>query len=223
KKLVQIWSGVLNKKVGINDNFFHLGGDSINAIQVAARLREHGLNLEIADLFSHPVISQLAAIVKKMKLQISQEPVNGTVPLTPVQYWFFERIISHPYHFNHAVMLYRQEGFSKDLLVTLFAKIAGHHDALRMVYSRQGGDAVVQENRGLEGELFHLEVFHFEDTIHSQIEKKIQKQAHRLQSTIDLEKGPPLKLGLFKTANGDHMLIVVHHLVSDGISWRILL
>jgi amino acid adenylation domain-containing protein len=80
KRLVEVWSGVFAKEVGINDNFFHLGGDSIKAIQVSTRLRGHNLELKIGDLFLHPRIKELAAFVEKIQEDVDPGTVKGESP-----------------------------------------------------------------------------------------------------------------------------------------------
>ncbi|MCP4647341.1 MAG: hypothetical protein GY852_06340, partial [bacterium] len=144
---------------------------------------------------------------------IDQGIVEGDVPLSPVQRWFFENNFTHSHHFNLAMMIHREKGFDEDIVSSVFKKIVEHHDALRMVYEFKG-NKVIQENRGLGGELFKLQVFH---------EADIETEANHIQESIDLERGPLVQLGLFKTPQGDHLLMVIHHLVVDGISWRILL
>ena len=221
KNLVEIWQDVLGvEEIGIADNFFMIGGDSIKAIQISARLKKYRLDLKIDDLFLNPTIEELAVHVKTTQRIAHQGTVSGDVPLTPIQHWFFRRSFRYPHHFNQSVMLYRAEGFDKVLLEKTFNAILSHHDALRMVY-KFDGDTVTQRNRDNEGPLFDLEVFRLEGS--TRIEEEIEKTAGRIQRGICLETGPLVKLGLFKTSEGDHLLIVVHHLVIDGVSWRILL
>jgi amino acid adenylation domain-containing protein/non-ribosomal peptide synthase protein (TIGR01720 family) len=226
KKLMDIWSQVLGvKEIGINDNFFEIGGDSIKAIQVTAKAWEQGLHLKINDLFLHPAIKELAQCAAGSQIQrkIPQEIVTGEVPLTPIQRWFFQSGFTDRHHFNHAVMLHREEGFDEGILQKVFSQLTGHHDALRMVYEFQSS-RVSQTCRGTDAKLFDFEVFDFKEPHpDAGIEKEIPEQANRLQAAIDLKNGPLVKLGLFKTSHGDHLLIIIHHLVMDGISWRILL
>jgi amino acid adenylation domain-containing protein/non-ribosomal peptide synthase protein (TIGR01720 family) len=235
-KLAEIWAEVLLSKqaleagtfISINDNFLTIGGDSIKAIQIAARLHRHGLKLEIKELFEYPTIKQLRKCIKQVKRTIDQGPVKGEVQLIPFQQWFFENNFTHPHHFNQAVMIYRQEGFDEYIVKRVFQKLTEHHDALRMVYERRTREGVViQWNRGIdvngEGKLFDIDVFDFKQAETLDIKKKIENAANKIQAGIRLETGPLVKLGLFKTSQGDHLLIVIHHLVVDGVSWRILL
>jgi len=227
QRLVEVWQKVLGlAKIGITDNFFEIGGDSINAIQVAAQLKQYQLELRINHLFLYPNIKELANWVTTAVREIPQDLVEGKVTLTPIQQWFFAGNFTDSHHYNLALMLYNPQGFPPTLLEKLFTKIIEHHDALRMVYVyEKKANRVIQENRNLEGKLFDLEILSFEhtDSTNPELGKEIEKEATRIQASIDLEKGPLVKLGLFKTSAGDHLLIAIHHLVVDGISWRILL
>ncbi|MFC2146097.1 condensation domain-containing protein, partial [Acidobacteriota bacterium] len=241
KKLAKIWAEVLlggsaleeANPISTNDNFFNIGGDSIKAIQIAARVKKFGLKLEIKDLFANPTIKQLRKTITPIKRTIHQGPVHGEVQLAPVQQWFFENNFDHRNHFNQAVMICRKDGFDENIVRRVFQQLIIHHDALRMIYQfyhktpQAKKPVVLQTNRGIdentEGKLLDLELFEFNETGAENLGKEIQQEANRIQKSIDLEKGPLVKLGLFKTAAGDHLLMVIHHLVVDGISWRILL
>jgi fengycin family lipopeptide synthetase D len=150
------------------------------------------------------------------------------VELTPIQKWFFEtHAVPVPgtqrlYQYNQAVILYREKGINEKFLEEVLTKITAHHDALRMIY-RQAGNTVTQVNRGLTGELFRQEIFFLEETGEEDIEKEIRRRAVKIQEEIDIEGGPLLKAGLYKTKQGDYLVVVLHHLVVDGISWVILL
>jgi len=227
EKLALTWQEILGvPQVGITDNFFRIGGDSIKAIQVKVRLKKYGINVKLNDLFLHPVIKELEKYITKSQQVIPQETVKGEVELTPIQSWFFQSDFNQPHHFNQAVMLYHEKGFDEEILEKVLAKMIAHHDALRMIYNRRGRNPinVLQWNRGIEGKLFDLELFDFKVTPPGlSIAKEIENRANQVQASIDLGKGPLVKLGLFKTTTGDHLLMVIHHLVVDGISWRILL
>jgi len=221
KLLAETWQEVLEiDSVGIDDNFFEIGGDSIKAIQITTRLRKHQLKLDITDLFTHPFIRELSQCVTQTRIIINQQPVQGEVILTPIQRCFFESHYTDSHHYNNSVMLYREQGFDVNMVQRVFEKLVLHHDALRMVF-KTADDRVLQQNRGPETKGFHLEVLEF--TGSSQVEKDIQDAANRVQASISLTDGPLVKLGLFHTAMGSHLLLVIHHLVIDGISWRILL
>lgn len=223
RRLVEIYEEVLGvNKVGINDNFFDLGGDSIKAIQVSSRLNKNGMKLEIKDIMKSPSIKQLSTKVKiSTKNKANQGNVEGKVNLTPIQRWFFDKNFTGMNHWNQAVMLYNKDRFDKDNIYKVFEKIVEHHDALRMIYNVEN-KGISQSNRGVKGgELFTLETIDLTGT--KEYKEEIEKESNRIQRTIDLSTGPLVKLGQFKTIDGDYLLIIIHHLVIDGVSWRIIL
>ncbi|KAF6612977.1 condensation domain-containing protein, partial [Paenibacillus sp. EKM101P] len=130
---------------------------------------------------------------------------------------------AEPHYFNQSVMLHRAEGFDAAALRQTMTKLTEHHDALRMVF-RQTEQGYEAWNRGLnEGELYHLDVVDLTDmpTL-AEVAATIETKANAIQSSIHLDEGPLVKLGLFRCTDGDHLLIAIHHLAVDGISWRIV-
>jgi amino acid adenylation domain-containing protein/non-ribosomal peptide synthase protein (TIGR01720 family) len=223
QKLVFVWQEVLkSEKIGINDNFFAIGGDSIKAIRIASRLSVHGYRLDINALFKNPTIKQLWKHAGKISAEIDQNPVLGDIAPTPIRQWFIQQDFIDKHHWNMAVMVFREEGFAVESLQKVFKRILEHHDLLRAVLSPDGQTMVINDIAAVD---IPLEVIHLElatdDT--RELDKRIHWEANRIQANIDLYRGPLTRIGLFKTLHGDHLLIVIHHLVVDGISWRILL
>ncbi|WP_167956551.1 non-ribosomal peptide synthetase [Anaerosporobacter faecicola] len=151
---------------------------------------------------------------------ISQEPVEGEVLLTPIQKNFFERDLQHKEHWNQGICLYRKEGFEVAIVTKVFDYLTKHHDALRMHYEERN-ETIVQYNAGINEKAFHL--LEYTCTEQEKAYAQIKQIANELQNSIHLAAGPLVQLGLFHTSSGDHLLILVHHLVIDGVSWRILL
>lgn len=219
--LVDIWQEVLGlSKIGINDNFFACGGDSIKALQISARIKKYKLKVEIRDLFQHSTISELSSYIKSYGNKPKQESVVGEIMLTPIQKRFFEIEMPVSNHFNQSAVIYNSEGFNGSVIQRVFTYIVQHHDALRMKYVIDG-KKILQINGGIEGCLFEFKEFNLKNT--SEYEKQIEFEANKIQSSINLETGPLVKLALFKTSHGDYLFIAIHHLVIDGVSWRIIL
>ncbi|MED1724567.1 non-ribosomal peptide synthetase [Brevibacillus parabrevis] len=220
--VADIWKQVLGlETVGIHDNFFDLGGDSIKAIQMNARLNERQLHLDVKELFQRKTIAQLVPFIREKHGQSEQGIVTGQAPLTPVQHWFFAGEQSDVHHYNHAVMLYRRQGFEEAIVRHAFEALLRHHDALRMVL-RFEENRIAAYNRGVEEE----DLFTFMTVDLTEVpdyEKAVTEQANRLQASMELEIGPLVKVGLFACPDGDHLLIAIHHLVVDAVSWRIIL
>ncbi|MCP1423196.1 amino acid adenylation domain-containing protein/non-ribosomal peptide synthase protein (TIGR01720 family) [Paenibacillus xylanexedens] len=222
RTLADVWQAVLNAdRVGVTDHFFELGGDSIKSIQVSSRLHQAGYKLEIRDLFKYPTISQLSLHVIPIGRTIDQGEITGETALTPIQHWFFESSFKDPHHFNQSVMLYRKERFDEEMVRQVLQKLAEHHDALRMVFRKTEQGFSARTRAIQEDEMFTLDVFDFKDAENPT--QTVEAKATDIQAGIDLENGPLMKAGLFQCADGDHLLLGVHHAVVDGVSWRILM
>ena len=152
---------------------------------------------------------------------INQGMVEGEVTLTPIQKWFFDKNFEVENHWNQSMMIFSKDGFEEELVCKVFDSIVGHHDALRMGYRKENGE-IKQINRDLKSNLYDISVYDFTKDNNFE-EKVITDICTEIQGSIDIEKGPLVKLGLFKTKNGDHLLMAIHHLVIDGVSWRIIL
>lgn len=138
------------------------------------------------------------------------------------------------HHFNQSVMLYRADRFNSSALREVLKSLVKHHDALRIV-CRNIESKPVQVNRGIDltdEELYFFQQFDIRDDhakatdhpagLSSEEKRRIAETAARIQQNIQLETGPLLHAGLFRASDGDHLLLAIHHLVIDGVSWRIL-
>ncbi|WP_026906946.1 non-ribosomal peptide synthetase [Paucisalibacillus globulus] len=214
--IASIWESVLGvKNIGTDETFYSLGGDSIKGIQIIARMRNEGYSMELKRLAANPTIKELIEYVKKDNKIIAQDEVKGEVELTPIQKWFFnqEKLVKN--HFNQELMLYSKEGFNQQWVQIAFDTIVKHHDILRAVFI----DKKQQLNERTEK---HYDLVVYDLTGREVSNDEIYNLSTDLQSSMDLEKGPLVKLGLFKTDKGDHLLIVIHHLLVDTVSWRII-
>ncbi|PFY16403.1 non-ribosomal peptide synthetase [Bacillus toyonensis] len=219
--MVEIWKEVLGtNKIGIRDNFYELGGDSIKAIQVAAKLNAYHLKLETKNLFENPTIEKVSHCIKRVKSKSNQGLVEGKVSLTPIQHWFFAKRFTDMEQWNQSIMLYNPHGYKEAALRSVFLKILEHHDALRMVYKMEN-QTVLQVNRGIEDNLFEFQKFNVPEEIDQR--NFINNEINKMQRNMDIFQGPLVQVGLFHTALGDHLFLSIHHLVVDGISYRILL
>ncbi|MVP02592.1 non-ribosomal peptide synthetase, partial [Paenibacillus lutrae] len=222
KALAAVWQAVLSTgRVGITDHFFELGGDSIKSIQVSSRLHQAGYKLEIRDLFKYPTIAQLSLHIQPIARTVDQGEVAGDGALTPIQHWYFQQQFADPHHFNQSVMVYRKAGFDEDAVRQVLEKLTEHHDALRMVF-RKIDSGYAPWNRAIgEGDPYSLEVADFRSL--ADCGAAVEAKANEIQSRVNLESGPLVKAGLFRCADGDHLMIAIHHGVVDGVSLRILL
>jgi len=222
--LAQIWQELLGiEEVGINDNFFELGGDSVLSIQLIARANKVGIQLSSKLIFERQTIADLAAVAGTNISQAEQGLVIGTLPLTPIQHWFFGQNQPDAHHWNQSVLLEVIQPLEPSLLEQAFQQLSLHHDALRLrfTHSKSGwqqiscpDDLVVKLTRHNLSAL-------------SEIDQKLALEvaAVELQASLNLTTGPLVQVGLFdRGMNRPHLLlIVIHHLAVDASSWRILL
>jgi non-ribosomal peptide synthase protein (TIGR01720 family) len=208
----------------MHDNFFNLGGDSILSIQVVSRAIKAGLRLTPRQMFEHQTIAALAeAAGTTDAIAAEQGLVSGDVQLTPIQCWFFERGLSELHHFNQAVLLSVPPRLEFDWLDRAIGYLISHHDSLRLRFEK-GNDEWRQFNLALEErqicERVDLSEVRAEDRTAA-----IEAHAARAQTSLDLTQGPLQRVVYFDFGGGERgrLLWVIHHLVVDGVSWRILL
>jgi amino acid adenylation domain-containing protein/non-ribosomal peptide synthase protein (TIGR01720 family) len=224
-KLAQIWAEVLRvEQVGINDNFFDLGGDSILTLQIVAKANQEGLRLTPQQLFKHQSIAELALVcVTREIIKAEQEVVIGSVPLTPIQHWFFRQNLPEAHHFNQAVLLEVQQAIAPDILRQSIQYLYIHHDALRLRFEQteSGWQQVIAPPES-EVQLTRCD---FSTLLAAEQQPAIEAAATKLQASFDLSSGLLIQVALFDLGihQASRLLIIIHHLAVDGVSWRILL
>ncbi|MBE8997966.1 amino acid adenylation domain-containing protein [Nostoc sp. LEGE 12447] len=221
--LAKIWRDVLVlKQVGIHDNFFELGGDSIISMQIIAKANQAGLKLTPKQLFQHQTIAELATVAGIINsVQSEQGLVTGVVPLTPILHWFFEQNLPQPHHFNQSFLLEVPANLQPELLEQALQKLLSHHDALRLRFVQQDGQWQQYNSDASDVSLGIADLSYLPPA--EQL-KAIAIRADEAQRTLNLADGPLMRVVLFHLGNSPgRLLIVIHHLAVDGISWRILL
>ncbi|WP_414544485.1 amino acid adenylation domain-containing protein [Nostoc sp. CCY0012] len=221
--LADIWAEVLGvERVGVQDNFFELGGDSILSIQIVSRAKEVGLCLTPMQLFHHHTIAQLTAVATKTpKLQIEQNLVTGEVPLTPIQHWFFEQNLPELHHWNMSMLLETPPNVNPNWLEQVIQHLIQHHDALRLRFARVGaGWQQIHANDGSVS-LSHIDLSNL--PVPEQA-KAMEAEVSPMQTKLNLST-TLMQMALFNLGANQpgRLAMIIHHLVMDGISWRIWL
>ncbi|HEV2705167.1 MAG TPA: amino acid adenylation domain-containing protein [Pyrinomonadaceae bacterium] len=225
RQLASIWSQVLRvKQVGVHDNFFELGGDSILAIQIIAKASDAGIRLTPKQIFQHRTIAELAEVAGAAPaVRAEQGVVTGEVPLTPILYRFIEHDLTDLHHFNQAVFLQLRQALDVASLREAVRRLPLHHDALRL-------RLVQEDSRWRQYQAAPDDVVPFARVDLSEIPKTEQKRvleaaANQVQRSFDLSTGPLMRVVLFHLGEGEpeRLLIVIHHLGVDIVSWQILL
>jgi amino acid adenylation domain-containing protein/non-ribosomal peptide synthase protein (TIGR01720 family) len=223
--LAVIWAEVLRvKQVGIHDNFFELGGDSILAIQIVARANQAGLQLTLKQIFQYQSIAELVLVAgTSPSVQVEQGLVTGSVPLTPIQHWFFERNLPYPAHFNQSFLLEVTPNLKQELLKQVVQQLLVHHDALRLRFVPD--ELTWQQVNTAPDETVPFTVVDLSEISSEEQPVAIEKSARELQASLELSQGLIMRVALFNLGldKPGRLLLIVHHLAVDGISWRILL
>ena len=208
--LVQVWQEVLKvDKIGIDDNYFALGGDSIKAIQILSRVKRGNMQMDIRDLFQHITIRRLAPYLQHAQARPAQAPRGNDDPwlgLTAAQARFLAEHRVEPGRFHHAVVLESKHRLDPRRVAQAFSMLCDRHDSMRLTFhptprlaatGGAGADvAVVQSLASAEAQLM---------------------------APFDLEAGPLQRLAIVRSQDCDKLLLVLHHLIVDGVSWSILL
>ena len=224
--LTIIWQEVLRKEeVSVYDNFFAIGGDSILSIQIVSRAQNQGIQITPKQIFQNPTITELAQVasteVRRIKAQ--QGLVTGIAPLTPIQRWFFSQNYPEAHHFNQSVLLKIPSHLPNEIIEAAFKKILEHHDALRLTFTSQDSK-YEQINNGLTNTIpFNLVDLSSTSTLKQR--KVLETIAAEYQSSLNLKTGPIIQIVrlILGEDKDDRLLIIIHHLAIDGVSWRILL
>ncbi|WP_268800675.1 non-ribosomal peptide synthetase [Pseudomonas huanghezhanensis] len=222
--LAALWATALNiESVGRHDNFFTLGGDSILSLQIIARARRQGIRLTPKQLFEKQTIAELAqvAVLAEAKPAAVSAPVplaTQDFALTPIQARFFAQPVAQRSHWNQSLLLELPQALDNALLQRAFDVLLTQHDSLRLSF-HQAQDGQWQqryrENESAERVMWNCEIARAED---------MQRLCEDAQRSLNIEHGPLLRVVHGRLPSGEgRMLLAIHHLAVDGVSWRILL
>ncbi|PNP49913.1 hypothetical protein THARTR1_09443 [Trichoderma harzianum] len=225
RQMQVIWAKVLHiepQAIGINDNFFNLGGNSIAAMKVAAAARDIGWKLSVADIFYSPTLSDLsmtACVSTSTMTKIPVTPKIGSVAQSYAQerLWFLEQLypglewhlIPCAVHFRGPLQL--------DALASALLALEQRHETLRTTFNTIDGENV-QKVHPFQPKKLRLQ------NIKADQPNNLMEALHKEQTTpFDLHKDPGWRVSVFKLGDGHHVLsIVIHHIICDGWSLDVL-
>jgi amino acid adenylation domain-containing protein/non-ribosomal peptide synthase protein (TIGR01720 family) len=225
ERLAGIWAEVLGvEQVGIHDNFFELGGDSILSIQIIAKANQAGLKIAPKQIFEYQTIAELAAFSgTTQSIQAEQQLIIGSVPLTPIQHWFFEQNLPDPHYYNQALLLDVRQALNPKLLDQAVQQLLVHHDALRLRFEPK--ESTWQQVNASPDGVVPFSWLDLSALSESEQASTLEAAAAELQASLNISLGPLVRVALFdRGANQpSRLLFIIHHLAVDGVSWRILL
>ena len=261
-KLVEVIQQVLrHDDVGLDDNFFELGGDSILSLQVIARAKRQGLKLNPKQFIQQPTIGHLAEaaslIEDKSKSGAAstnntqpgaqgQDPAEISIPLLPIQQWFFDTPHPQPHYWNQSMLFQSVQPLQVEALKKAVAAVVQQHEQLRCEFvSEAGKNTPIQrvtpwhpqaiEHYFVQDDWQQQNAGNAVDTNNDDFVQVVNEWQSRLSLSAkplsaSKSSGETLVGQLFKVvyfAGGeqapDRLLLVAHHLLIDGVSWRVLL
>lgn len=224
EELVNVICEVLNiEKATSKQNFYHIGGDSIKAIQVASKMNDGGFKLKAKDILSHPVIEEMALCIRENESRVAiRELCEGSIKPTPIVSWFFAQDFANHNHYNQSVLLELKQDIKAKTFQKIIKVLVDYHDSLKINYDRQTKELYYNNEhltRPFNVEEYDLSSFPYQEQV-----IKMRLIGENLKASFDIENGIMIKACLFDLGqNGKRLLLTAHHLVIDGMSWRIIL
>ncbi|MFK4473065.1 amino acid adenylation domain-containing protein/non-ribosomal peptide synthase protein (TIGR01720 family) [Paenibacillus sp. RC73] len=222
KRLLCIWRQILKRgDIGVNDHFYAAGGDSILAIQVVSMARDHGMMLTPRQVAEHPTIKELAAVVtwtEREKKEDSMVDLTGEFGLTPIQHWFFEQQFKEPHYFNQS-QLFLLRDCDPVKLETAIQQLIRLHPELSMEIVAGKHGYTQRYRTGTTIQLASHTIQQIADP-----ESEISSICDAWNRQLNYATGQMVYAGVIQGhPDGQvRLFITIHHLVIDGVSWRIL-
>ena len=221
--LARVWQKVLGvASVSRHANFLELGGDSILSLQIVANARDAGWKVTPRDLFEQPTLARLAGVATRARTRpaapCAQPASGGEVPLLPIQAAFFAMPVAQRHHWNQSVLLASRAPLQTAVLERALKAVLGQHRAFGLRFTQDAAGHWTQAHAGRrdDGDLLWVR--------HDVTPGRIGALCDAAQRSLDLAQGPLLRaLAMRLTDGGWRLLLAIHHLVVDGVSWRVLL
>jgi amino acid adenylation domain-containing protein/non-ribosomal peptide synthase protein (TIGR01720 family) len=227
EKLCEVWKNVLGlDRVGIEDNFFTLGGDSIMSIQIVAQARQKQIVLTPQEMFQHQTVAALASVAEVgASVDAEQGLVTGEVPLLPAQIELLRRDLPSAHHWNRSSFFQVGTSTSPDVVRRTAAALTLHHDALRSRLTENGGGRRVvldAPDAAQQTPATYVDLSGLPDRARRQV---VERLAAQVQRSLHLADGPLFRMVYFATDESQRgrLLVTGHRFVTDDVSWEILL
>lgn len=219
KLSIRIWEEVLGEKdIKVNDNFFALGGDSIKAVQIASRLHEQGIALQVKDILTYHTIEQISRHTHEINgtQTYNQGIIEGDIEAWPIISWFFKQKFKKPGFYNQSILLRLNKNLQVEKLEEAFQALIKHHDGLRI--NHDVGKNTLFFNPAHLSSSFKVK-HHKKDDL-----QDLNEIIQEISSGFNLSDELLIEAAVIEERGEmDYLFIKAHHLVIDGISWRILL
>lgn len=225
RAIADVWCELLGlRSIGINEDFFEIGGDSILSMQAYFKLKQLGFPITPTDIISSPTIRELIRNMDKSTVVHTDQGVNsGEVKLSPSQYWFFEKNLRNPHHYNNAVAVKLRNKISPSIATEAINHLSRHHDAMRLRFKKEAS-----QWRQYITELDSSEVlfiYNLDNIPEDSKLDRIEYLSDYHQRKLSITEKPVIVIILFSLGDNspDYMVIIGHRLVTDGITLEIII
>ena len=217
KAIVKAFESVFDREqIGIHDDFVRLGGDSIIAIRLISLLQEHNIHGTARDILNNKTPALIAQNVIEDFEVVSYDAVEGVVDLLPIQNYFFNQINKDNY--VQEFILKANRDLDINILQSAINELTNQHDMLRAIYRFDENNNPNQEILPLNAHICTVNEFDvtedFEDNLSNIIENSI--------NLIDITN-KIMDVNLIHYNGESYLIIILHHLIVDGVSWNILI
>ncbi|MCR5686241.1 MAG: amino acid adenylation domain-containing protein [Lachnospiraceae bacterium] len=210
--LCEVFAEVLGvSRVGINDSFFDLGGDSIKGIQVTGQLYAKGLKLRMRQLFDTPTVKELEPYVTKIEVEGATGEEEGEGSITPIQRYFFHKDFEGKNDWNQSVTFDVKEDITEEKVKEILDAVVRAHDVMHAVFDGKSGRMTVKKSSEHKAYLFE-----------SCKESDYENARKRVSTGLDIKNGPLVGVVLCRRKKGASLFMAMHHLICDGVTWRII-
>lgn len=225
KELVFVMKEVLGiDQISMNDSYFQLGGDSIKAIQIVSKLKSRQFELNVKEILEKEYIEEIALTMKELKkgVEINQSPIEGLIERSPIWEWFFLQDFQESHHFHQSILLECVKLLTKEHLQKAVDQLITHHDLLR-VNVHPDSQEVYFEERYLTPGCSPVLEYDLSDLSIEEQNEKIKEIGNTVKSSFDITNQVLFRGVLFRLGgNKQYLLLTAHHLVVDGVSWRVI-
>lgn len=221
EKLAEIWSRVLGVgMVGINDNFFDLGGHSLNATVLTGEIhRELNVEIPLSELFKSPTIKELSVYIQASgedlyeSIESCEEKEYYEASSAQKRLYILQQLKKDITAYNMPAVFQLDGEINSDRIETAFKKLIKRHEALRTYFETIDGEIVQKIDNEYE----------FKIGMKQEMAKGIQAIVSDFIKCFELEKAPLFRVELAESGKKNYLLIDMHHIISDGVSVGILI
>ena len=210
-------------KVGIDETSSSSAATRSSAFRSSRDVDQAGLHLTPKDLFDRPTVAQLAERCAPVLAEDDgpQESLTGTVQITPIEGWFLEQDIAERSHWNQAFLFELPADVDLAILEQALHQVVRHHDALRLRLRADGTNWEQEYGNDAYPTITRVDLSG--DIIAQQV-AAIERHAAKAQASLNLADGPLLRGVHFSFGPGERgrLLLVIHHIAVDGVSWRVI-